>query len=158
MLNEEIEKFIHQEQNTSIAELSLKLSKKDHLPKEFIINQINGRQKAKKKFPFLLQFKDYIFPSPRAFAQASSEQTAKYKATLVNGKKMTDLSGGMGIDSYFFSRNVTQLHYIEKDSELCELNRKNFELLNATDITVHNLSAEDFLNSNEKFDIIYLDP
>lgn len=158
MLNEEIEKFIQKEQSTSIAELSLKLSKKGHLPKEFIINQINGRQKVKKKFPFLYRFKDYIFPSPRAFAQASSEQTAKYKADLVSGKTLADLSGGMGIDSYFFSKKVDQIHYIEKKAELCELNRKNFKNLNASNITVQNLSAENFLNSNEKLDIIYLDP
>jgi len=98
MLNEEIDKFIESELNTPLSELSLKLSKKENWPKQFIINQINGRQKVNKKFPFLSNFQNYIFPSPRAFAQASSEQTARYKASLVSGEKVADLSGGMGID------------------------------------------------------------
>src|SRR5690606_33269982 len=115
MLKEEIERFIQNERNSSLAELSLKLSKKNKWPKQYIINQINGRQKVNKKFPFLKDFPDYIFPSPIAFAQASSEKTAKYKASLIKGSKIVDLSGGMGIDSYFFSQKVTQVDYVEKD-------------------------------------------
>lgn len=158
MLNKEIEKFIELERNSSLAELSLKLSKKKDWPKEYILNQINGRQKVKQKFPFLNQHKGFIFPSPRAFAQASSEKTAQYKASLIEGKKMADLSGGMGIDSYFFSKVVSNLAYVEKDQTLFEITKQNFELLQCENISPHLSKAEDFLLKAGDFDCIYIDP
>ncbi|MEX2380047.1 MAG: class I SAM-dependent methyltransferase [Vicingaceae bacterium] len=158
MLNEEIEKFIQTELNTPIAELSLKLSKKVDWPKQFIINQVNGRQKAKKKFPFLANFPNYIFPSPRAFAQASSEQTAAYKATLVKGDQMADLSGGMGIDTYFFDQKVKHLDFVERDEELFQISEKNFRLLGAKNVHAHKQEAESFLKEAKKYDFTYLDP
>lgn len=158
MLNEEVEKFIQQEFHTSLAELSLKLSKKDNWPKQFIINQINGRQKVDKKFPFLSNCSNYIFPPPRAFAQASSEQTARYKASLVSGERMADLSGGMGIDSYFFAQQVDKLEYVERDEALFNISKRNFKLLNAKNIHVHKAEAESFIKKAGHYDFIYLDP
>ena len=41
-----VEDFIQQHENTSIAELSLILSKKPEYPAQFIINQVNGHTVA----------------------------------------------------------------------------------------------------------------
>ena len=154
-----VEEFIQKHENTSIAALSLILSKKENIPKDFIINQINGRRKAKTKFPSLSKLSTYIFPSPRAIEQASSEQAATYKSELVGGKKMADLSGGMGLDSYFFAKQFESVDYIEQDSELCETSRQNFKALAANNIHCFNQNAVDFLKLNKKeYDLIYIDP
>jgi hypothetical protein len=100
----------------------------------------------------------YIFPSPRAFAQASSEQTAHYKASLVSGERMADLSGGMGVDSYFFAQKVKYIDYVERDEKLFNISVKNFQLLEALNIHPHMVDAEDFLNQAKSYDFIYLDP
>jgi 16S rRNA G966 N2-methylase RsmD len=155
----DIEHFIRENYNKSNAELSLLLSKKSELPRDYIINQINGRNKARTKFPFLLEFKNFEFPSPRAISQASSEQAAKYKSKLFSGKRLADLSGGMGLDSYFFSKQFDYISYIEPDLKLFNLFTENIKALDAKDINCHNQLAEDFIkNSLKRFNLVYIDP
>ena len=151
--------FIKEYRNSSIAELALLLSKKPQLPKDIILNQINGLQKAKQKLPFLLDFEDFIYPSARALSQASSEKTGKYKAKITGAKKVLDLSGGMGMDSYFFAQDAEQVTYVDLNEELVKTVNSNFVALQAKNITCVNAVAEDFIDqNNEYFDLIYLDP
>ncbi|MEQ8909896.1 MAG: class I SAM-dependent methyltransferase [Vicingaceae bacterium] len=159
MFHKEIADFVAQNQNKDTAELALLLSKKPDWPKNRILNQINGLQKSTKKFTFLTHVKGFEFPAPRAISQASSESCARFKAQLVSGKSMADLSGGMGIDSYFFSRAVKELSYVEPNKDLFEISMQNFATLEATNIVGKNQTAENFLNENKQnFDWLYLDP
>jgi hypothetical protein len=151
--------FIKKHNSCSLPELALLLSKKPELPKEFIINQINGSQKAKAKLPFLLNFPDFIFPSPIRFSQASSSKTGKYKSHLLNFNTVLDLSGGMGIDSYFFSQQAKQVDYVELNENLVETVNENIKTLKAFNITCHAAKAEEFIVQTKKqFDLIYIDP
>lgn len=155
----EVAEFIQTHAQKSNAELALLLSKRTDLPKEYIINQINGKQKSPSKFPFLTAFPNYTFPSPRAFSQASSEKTAKYKAGILKANKVLDLSGGMGMDSYFFSQHASYSDYIELNETLVETAKSNFETLNASSIHCHHSSAEDFIaQTTAQYDLVYLDP
>ena len=151
--------FITANRQKKPSEVALMLSKQPELPKEFILNQINGFQKASKKLPFLTDFPNYIFPDSRAVAQSSSESTANYKAALIEGHKMLDASGGMGIDSYFFSKRVTKLSYLEPNPALFTLTNKNFEVLGVENIECFQLEAQAFLKeTTAEFDWIYIDP
>ena len=151
--------FIEKHRNSSITELALLLSKKPQLPKDFILNQINGLQKAKQKLPFLLDFENFIYPSARAFSQASSEKTGNYKSEILRAKKVLDLSGGMGMDSYFFGQHAEQVTYIDLNKELVQTVLSNFSTLKASNITCINATAEDFIEQdNDRYDLIYLDP
>ena len=47
------------------------------------------------------------YPKKLSVEQTSSEITAEYKAGIVNGKSLVDLTGGFGVDSYFFSKKST---------------------------------------------------
>ncbi len=155
-----VEDFIAQNAHKSTAELALLMSKKADWPKEYILNQINGRQKAIKKYPFLLGHETFRFPPSRAVEQSSSELTAKYKAALFKGKSMHDLSGGMGLDSYFFSLQFDTVDYVERNQELFELATYNFhQVLNASSISTYNTDAVSFLKQEErKVHLIYIDP
>lgn len=154
-----ISDFIKNNAHLNTSELSLKLSKRSDLPKQFIINQIVGRQKAKQKFPFLLDFENFIFPIPKSVEQASSEYTAKFKASLFGGKRMIDLSGGMGIDSLFFAQSFDRLEYVEPDPALCENFHINTMLLGIDNINILHCTAEEALNqSSSTYDLIYIDP
>jgi hypothetical protein len=158
-LNKTVLGFIEEHCNRSTAELALLLNKKPELPKAFILNQINGLQKAKQKLPFLLEFENFIYPSARAFSQASSEKTGKYKAKILNVKKVLDLSGGMGIDSYFFALFAEEVTYIDMNEELVQTVRSNFETLKTNNISCIHAKAEDFiLQGNNRYDLVYLDP
>ncbi|GIK70255.1 MAG: class I SAM-dependent methyltransferase [Bacteroidetes bacterium] len=158
--------FINEYTDSKASDISLKLSKKKHWPNEFIIQQIIGKQKAKKKFPLLASCSEIIYPSLLAIEQASSETTAKYKASLVFGKKLLDLSGGMGIDCFFMATHFEEVYYNEPSTELYEITLKNLQHLWNTKpeykqkkICFYNQGAEDFLQTNkQKFDCIFIDP
>lgn len=159
-LQKEIAQFIREHRNGSIPTLALQLSKKPHLPSLFILNQINGLQKAQQKVPFLLDYAHYLYPNPTSFAQASSEKAARYKAEFFqNLIKVADLSGGMGIDTYFLSLKCQDLDYVETNEELFDLSRENFKTLGMENVHSHHSTAEEFINSSsEQYDLIYLDP
>jgi hypothetical protein len=158
-VNAETTAFIQEHRNLSPAELALLLSKKPHLNKDYIISQVNGLQKVKQKFPFLEDLGSFRFPSPRAFAQASSQLAAAYKASLIEGSSLIDLNGGMGMDSYFFSKRFEQVHYNELDTELYQNTSYNFEQLGSKNISCSNSRAEELIQEKDlKADWIYIDP
>ena len=74
----------------------LKLSK--HLLREdvaFLMDQLNGREAAKEKFPSLALRDDIIYPPSYYLEQTSSEKTARFKAGLVQGQVLIDMTGGL---------------------------------------------------------------
>lgn len=159
MVNQENIDFINENKEKSVAALALLLSKKPELDKTFILNQVNGWQKAKQKLPEFFNTNNIIFPSSRAMEQCSSEETAIYKNQLVSGKNLLDLTGGFGIDSYYFSKKFENITYIEQNKELLKIAEHNFRQLNATNIQVQSVSAEQFLDNNQQtFDVVYIDP
>lgn len=159
MVNQENINFINENKEKSVAALALLLSKKPELDKTFILNQVNGWQKAKQKLPEFFNTNNIIFPPSRAMEQCSSEETAIYKNQLVSGKNLLDLTGGFGIDSYYFSKKFENITYIEQNKELLKIAEHNFRQLNVTNIQVQSVSAEQFLDNNQQtFDVVYIDP
>lgn len=151
--------FIEQYKTKPIPEIALLLSKHPDLDKEFIINQINGLQKAKSKLPEFYQNPNIVFPPTISIEQCSSQHTAGFKANILEGKTLVDLTGGFGIDSYYFSKIVKSVTYLEPYQPLFEVVTQNFKTLAANNIICLNTNAEDFLNNNTtKFDVAYIDP
>ena len=100
---------------------------------------------------------DLLFPAHLSIEQCSSEASAKYKATLLQGKTFVDLTGGLGIDTYFISQHFEQADYVERQTELCDLVRHNFAVLKAN-VKVWNETAEAYLEHCEPKDCIFIDP
>lgn len=152
------QQFIQSYQHKPLSEIALMLSKHPELDKHFILNQINGLQKAKLKLPSFYQNKAIVYPVGLSMEQCSSEQTALFKSQLVNGKTEVDLTGGFGVDAFFFSKQFLEVSYVEQNQELFEIVQHNFEVLNAP-IQCYQTSCEDFLSKNTKtFDLAYIDP
>lgn len=151
--------FIQEHKSKKLPEIALLLSKHPELDKEFIIGQINGLQKAKNKLPEFYNKKGIVFPSKLSFEQCSSEETAIYKSNLVSGKNLVDLTGGFGIDSYYFSKQFNQVTYVEPNTDLFDIVKSNFQSLEVNNITPINSTAEAFLKSNtDQFSVTYIDP
>lgn len=156
--------FIQEYKTKKLPEIALLLSKLPHLNKDFILNQINGIQKAKNKLPKLANVKGIIFPSKLSLEQSSSEETATYKANQLrhyapDAESIVDLTGGFGIDSYYFSKQFDNIAYVEPNAELLEMVKQNFNTLGVSNIKAIHQTAEDFLKSNsDNFDIAYIDP
>ena len=157
--SEEVLNFIKTHKNDSLPNIALALSKRKELPKEYILNQINGIQKSKSKFPFLKNYSDFIFGSKKNISQSSSEISANFKSKLYSGKKAIDLSGGMGIDSYFLSKSFDSVVYFERDEITYAISKRNFKILGANNIQCfYQDSVEYFLNTSNSYDLVYIDP
>ena len=142
----------------SVANLALQRDKYKHLTDaewRWFLQQVEGRERTADKLPTFATIEEWWYPVRLSCEQCSSEQTAKYKASLVNGEKMVDLTGGYGVDSYFLSEHFEHCDYVEQNEELCRIVAHNFA---DKPITVHNSTAEDFLKSAGSYDLVYLDP
>lgn len=155
-MNETTRQFIRENLNADVPTLALK---KVPVGTDFslALRQIEARQLLKRKAPSWSANEDLLFPSHLSIEQCSSEAAARYKAKLLQGESFADLTGGLGIDTYFISQGFRQTDYVERQDELCGLARHNFSVLN-TEIEVHNETAEDYLNHCEPKDCIFIDP
>lgn len=159
LLNSEVQEFINANLNTNIIQLALTKNPFTEIEYTSIINQIESKQKAKEKLPLWFNTTNIIFPSKISIEQTSSEKTAEYKSKIISGTSLIDLSGGFGIDDYYFSKKMKSVTHCEINSELSEIVAYNFNVLNAINITCVNKNSTDYLNEiNEVFDWIYIDP
>lgn len=160
VLNDSTRKFIEEHENEDVKKLALRFHPEKYKEVDFrqALTQISGRQSVKNKIPDWFIQREILFPAKLSIEQASSQKTAEYKSSLVSGTSFVDLTGGMGIDFSFFSKKFKQSVYVEKDSELSEIAKHNFRILDLKNINVVNADALDYLKSMNPVDWIYLDP
>ena len=159
LAQKEVQDFIETNLNESISKLALQKNPFPDLDYKLIINQLEAKSKAKDKLPTWFSSKNIIYPSKISVEQTSSEKTAKYKSNLISGEKIIDLTGGFGVDAYYFSKQFSKVIHCEHNSELSEIVKHNFGQLKADNIHCISGESEEILkNSNEQFDWIYIDP
>lgn len=155
----EIQNFIVEKTGIEISKLALQKNPFNSVDYKIILNQIESRTKAKDKLPTWFDCKNIIYPAKISIEQTSSEATAKYKASLVSGSNLIDLTGGFGIDDYYFSKNINSVVHCEINAELSSIVAHNCIRLNTTNIKcVEGDSLDTLQNLNQKFDWIYIDP
>jgi 16S rRNA G966 N2-methylase RsmD len=139
--------------------LALQARRYPGLPVPELVRQIQARQKARPKLPAWAENPDLIFPPALSVEQASSTRTAAFKASLVSGQRLVDLTGGFGVDVSCFAEQVPEVHYVERNASLTEVVRFNLTHLGITNVQYHTADAVNFLrNTPDTFDWIYLDP
>ena len=151
--------FIKEHAADDLARLLLSAAKYPGMDIPFLVDQIAARRQIREKLPSWYENERLAFPSKIAAEQCSSEQTAAYKQELV-GEDWTvcDLTGGLGIDSYFLSRKAKHLTYIERFPAYCEAAEYNFSVLGAGNITVVNGDITQFVEALPVVDAFYIDP
>ena len=158
MQSEASKHFVISNLKENVNRLRLKYHAKNDLPYKELIDQIEARQRLKKKNDLWLANPEILFPPKISQEQSSSDKTAEFKSEIVEGKSFIDATGGMGIDSYFLSRSIQSGVYCELDPYLCSLAAHNFKTLKAN-IIVKNTDGLKFINElKEPVDLIYLDP
>ena len=152
----------------SVANLALQRSKYKHLSDDewrWFLQQVDGRERTADKLPAFAAIEDWWYPVRLSCEQCSSEATARYKAQICQrsglsaDRSLLDLTGGYGVDTLFLSEAFDRTDYVEQNDELCRIAEHNFPLFDKRrSISVHNASAEDFLKTAGKYDLLFLDP
>ncbi|MBB3697320.1 RsmD family RNA methyltransferase [Flammeovirga yaeyamensis] len=151
--------FIQDHLDENPADIAFKAQKFPEVDGKVAAHQIASRQKAKKKLPTWFENAEVIFPEKVPLEQSSSEKAAKYKASLVEGESMIDLTGGMGVDDWAFSFVFKKVMYAERQKDLSEISAQNFASLGRNNVEVIQGDSLEWLHQcNQQFDVIYVDP
>lgn len=161
--------FIQQHLNDDTAELLLAARKYPNIDVPFAVEQIEARKRLKGKLPEWYENAELIMGGRVPAEQCSSEVTARYKRSIIEGlgfrveslemQSLCDMTGGMGIDFWYMSEGMKQAIYTERNETLCEIAKHNFEVLKDG----RHPEIEIRLGDGQKLpipsvDIIYLDP
>lgn len=164
LLRPEVQSFIREHERDDEKKLILSQREIFGVPASVIAQQLVGRRKAKTKLPLYYHTSKIIFPPTLNLEQSSSEKTASLKANLFcsmigHDKIVADVTGGFGVDSFFFSRCYKKIIYVEPNLSLLEIARHNHQTLSVTNIEYQQTTAEDFLHgTHESIDGIFIDP
>ncbi|WP_447637181.1 THUMP-like domain-containing protein [Flavobacterium microcysteis] len=159
ILKPEIQDYIEANIRKDISKLAFQKNPFPEIDFAVLLNQIAAKSKAEHKLPTWYATKNIIYPVKLSIEQTSSEETASYKAEIVSGKSLIDLTGGFGVDSYYFSKKIESVVHCEMNTELSEIASHNFKLLPAENIECFAGDSSEILQKlNRKFDWIYIDP
>ena len=161
LINEQTRDFIRQHEQDDVRRLALQGVRDAEVDLAQALQQIAGRQTARRKLPSWAGEDRVVYPPHLNMEQCSSEQTARYKAQIVNGLSVqgryVDLTGGFGVDFYWMSQVFKERVYVEQNPDLCALAEHNFEVLGLRS-TVRCCDTTAYLAEMEPADVVYLDP
>ncbi|MCI2121142.1 MAG: hypothetical protein LKK19_00340 [Bacteroidales bacterium] len=140
-----LQEFILAHENDDIQKMLLSVPKDGNgidIKKAATI--IEARKKAKDKIPSFYAEPDITYPGRISVEQCSSEATARYKRRFIpyRGCCVCDLTGGLGVDSYFLGMDAGKILYLERDKDTFEAAKHNFKALKADNIVVINADCE----------------
>lgn len=158
MLSQETKEFIAAHRNEDPRALALQARRYPGVNIREAAVQIEGWQHAREKLPAWAATDGIIYPPRISMEQCSSEATALYKAALVKGGSIADLTGGFGIDCSYMARSFNKAYYIERSGLLCDIAKWNFGQLGLEHIGIINGNSEDILPTLPALDWIFIDP
>ncbi len=159
LLHTNIQQFVNDNINEDIAKVLLKGTSFSNASTKEIAEQIEAKKRCQKKLPTWFVTENIYYPNKLNIEQTSSEVTAKYKTELISGDSIIDLTGGFGIDCYYFSKQFKKVTHCEINQELSEVVTHNYQQLKKTNIATVATNGLDYLQRNSsKFDWIYIDP
>ncbi|UUW08598.1 class I SAM-dependent methyltransferase [Flavobacterium plurextorum] len=160
ILNKNIQEFITQNTGVSISKLALQKNPFPEVDWIAVLNQIEARTKAKDKLPTWFSTENIIYPSKVSVEQTSSEKTAEYKASLISGKSLIDLTGGFGVDDYYFSKKFKVVAHCEINEDLSNIVKHNLQQLQIKNCFCYATDSTNILKESDAdvWDWIYIDP
>ena len=159
ILNNEVQKFIDDNLKTDVHKIILSKPRFINVTQKELVEQIESKVKAKIKLPTWYNTNNIYYPNKLNLSQTSSEITANYKAKIIAGESLIDITGGFGVDSYAFSKKVKQVTHIEKNKGLSQIAKYNFEKMGVLNITCIPEDGLAFLEkTSETYNWLYVDP
>ncbi|MCG8207968.1 class I SAM-dependent methyltransferase [Tenacibaculum finnmarkense] len=166
ILHENVQQFISENLQSNITKLILKGSPFKNVTIQELSNQIVSKIKAKDKLPNWFLTNHIYYPAKISIEQTSSEETAIYKKNLLTGllskssaQLLIDITGGFGVDAFYFSKYFKQVIHAEINKELSKIVTYNYQQLAVKNIQTVATNGLDYLKeTSQKFDCIYIDP
>lgn len=158
-MTEVLYQFIQEHKNDNLDRLLLSAKRYPEIDVAFAVEQISARRHIREKLPAWYANERLIFPTRIAAEQCSSELTAHYKSRLLEDERhLCDLTGGLGVDTYFFSQKVEHVSYVEHVDTYFEAATYNFEILQARNIQTYHNDAKNIIDELDAVDVFYIDP
>ena len=114
MRNEATIGFVREHREEDVRALALQAQRYPDVDMPWALDQIQGWQMARRKLPTWANTDGIIYPPHLSMEQCSSEQTAKYKCSVVDSlpdrshETLIDLTGGFGVDFAFMATRAIQ--------------------------------------------------
>ncbi len=157
--NDTFRAFLREHASDDLNRLLLSASRYPGIDVPLAVEQIAARRQIRDKLPAWYRNDTLYFPARMAAEQCSSEATALYKAGLIApGETLCDLTGGLGIDTYYFSQRAASVVYIERFAAYAEAARHNFAQLGADNIRVMEGDSTALFDTLENVETFYIDP
>lgn len=159
ILQPQVQDFLFEHSSLDVNHVALSKSSFPDISGQELSVQLASRKKAEKKLPDWFKTKGVYYPPLLSMEQCSSQTTAEFKATLVEGGSLIDLTGGFGVDCYYFAKKFNTVTHCEYNADLSAIAAANADPLAEKNIQFINGDGIEYLkNSNAQFDCIYLDP
>jgi len=162
MLNEATWRYVGDHANDDVRRLALQGSRSTEVDLKLALQQIQGRQTARKKLPTWAATEGILYPQHLSMEQCSSEQTARYKAdiaaALPEKNRLIDLTGGFGVDFAWMSKVFTEAIYVEQQADLYATAKANFATLGLKGVSTVCADSVDYLHKADRASLIYIDP
>ena len=142
------------ESTTYNEKLAFQLPKSADFNKVFLLEQLELREKAKKKLPSWNH--PQILFSRIPLEQCTSEALALWKKNYFSGEFLIDLTGGMGVDVWALSGSFQKTWTFERNEERAQMLKHNLALLGRENISVFPRAS--VANDLPTCDLIYVDP
>ena len=140
--------FVQEHLEDDVTRLILDRAKWPEIDMELAAACIESRRKLKNKVQEWYANPELVFPVRLSAEQCSSTATGLYKSALAERIadrkqfKLADLTGGLGVDSWFFSKKAGRVLYNEMQKPLCEAAEHNFKVLGSDNIVIsHNIAS-----------------
>ena len=159
ILKTNIQQFITDNLKSNITKLILKGSPFKDVSVQELANQIIAKQKSEKKLPTWFSTENIYYPAKLSIEQTSSEITAKYKSEIISGVDIIDITGGFGVDCFYFSKQFKNVVHCEINEDLSTIVKHNYKQLKIKNVVTFSGDGIEFLKKNDtNFDCIYIDP
>ncbi|MCQ2133778.1 MAG: class I SAM-dependent methyltransferase [Bacteroidales bacterium] len=160
-----LRQFITEHQDDDTTKLLLSRRKWPSIDIDLAVNTIEGRRRIVAKVPEWGSRSDLLYPTRLCTEQCSSAATAAYKASIaerMGWKRIADLTGGLGVDSWYLARRSEAVLHNEADGLLSESVRENFAALGTMNIKTRSMMVEPG-NVSEVLDgfgpdVVFMDP
>jgi tRNA/tmRNA/rRNA uracil-C5-methylase (TrmA/RlmC/RlmD family) len=134
ILHPKVQEFITEHLNSNITKMILSGSPFEDVSVQELANQIISKLKSEYKIPTWFVTKNIYYPPKVNIEQTSSEITANYKSKLIKGETIVDITGGFGIDCFYFSKQFKEVIHCEVNEVLSTIVKHNYEQLKINNV------------------------